>query len=65
MKYKEFFEELFRLYEKYDISIGHEDSQGAFTLEKNCEFNRNWISDAHILTSSDVMDEDYEYGEKE
>jgi len=55
---RKFFEELFRLYEKYDLSIGHEDSQGAFTIEKNCEFNRSWIGDAHIVISEDEESEE-------
>mgnify|MGYP006901964926 CR=1 FL=1 len=44
----EFFEELFALYKKYDISISHEDAQGAFELHHNNEYNRDWIQEADI-----------------
>jgi hypothetical protein len=49
----DFFKELFALYEKYDISIAHEDYYGGFELEKNCLFNREWISAAN----TDKLDE--------
>lgn len=41
-----FKKELFELYDKYDISIGHEDTQGEFRIESNHNANREWISEA-------------------
>lgn len=43
-----FFRELFNLYDKYDISISHEDSHGSFVLRKNNLYNKNWIKNADI-----------------
>lgn len=39
-----FLEELFVLYHKYGVSIGHEDSQGGFILNNICEDNLKWMS---------------------
>jgi len=44
----QFFKELFSLYEKYDVSISHEDSHGAFMLDHDNEYNRDWIKEAGI-----------------
>lgn len=38
-----FLRELFLLYEKYDRSIAHEDWQGAFIIEGNYAYNRDWL----------------------
>lgn len=39
-----FLAELFELYKKYGVSIGHEDQQGGFLLNKYCEKNVEWMS---------------------
>lgn len=44
----DFLNELFMLYDKYNLSISHEDGHGAFIIEKNCDFNKEWISEAHL-----------------
>lgn len=47
-KAKEFLQELMKLYDKYELSIGHEDEHGAFIIEADSEINRKWISNAHV-----------------
>lgn len=43
-----FLEEIFKIYEKYDLSISHQDGHGAFIIENNNEFNKEWLSEAHL-----------------
>ena len=43
-----FMEELEALYKKYDLSIAHEDQQGAFIIEKYSETNMEWIKEATV-----------------
>ncbi len=45
-----FLRELFLLYEKYNRSIAHEDWQGAFIIEGNCAYNRDWIRSARDMS---------------
>lgn len=45
---EKFFDELFVLYKKYNLSISHEDSQGAFIIEDYKESNLEWIKDAIV-----------------
>ena len=45
-KKAEFISELFDLYDKYDLSISHEDSQGAFIIEENSVYNKEWMTQA-------------------
>ncbi len=40
---QDFLRELVALYRKYNVSISHEDSQGAFLLEKLTSSNIDWI----------------------
>jgi hypothetical protein len=40
---EDFFKELFELYKKYNISLGHEDPHGAFIIEDYNEYNIDWI----------------------
>jgi hypothetical protein len=47
-KKAEFFIELEALYMKYDISLGHEDHQGAFTIEKLKQDNIEWVRAATV-----------------
>lgn len=43
---EKFFDELFILYKKYNLSISHEDCQGSFIIEDYKESNLEWIKDA-------------------
>lgn len=43
-----FLNELFDLYEKHGLSIGHEDSHGAFIIEKLKDANVEWMQAASI-----------------
>ena len=45
---EKFFDELFTLYKKYNLSISHEDCHGAFIIEGYKESNLEWIKDAII-----------------
>ena len=45
-KNSEFIKELFALYDKYDLSISHEDIQGAFIIEENSNYNKEWMKQA-------------------
>lgn len=42
-KARAFLDELYELYRKYDISISHEDTHGAFILEDMKDINIEWI----------------------
>lgn len=42
----QFLDELESPYRKYDLSLGREDRQGAFTIEKLSETNIIWVRDA-------------------
>ena len=44
----EFMQELEALYKKYDLSISHQDSQGAFIIEKYSDFNMDWMKEATV-----------------
>lgn len=54
MKEKEFIEAVIALYKQYGFSIGHEDSHGAFVIERFCEQNVTWLRDAIIDTGNDL-----------
>ena len=43
-----FLYELFALYDKYDLSIAHEDIQGAFIIDINSANNREWMRHAFV-----------------
>ena len=43
---KEFIEEIIKVMKKYNLSISHEDSQGAFIIEKYDKNNIKWLKDA-------------------
>ena len=38
---KEFIDEIIKLMKKYNLSLSHEDSHGAFIIEKYDEYNIN------------------------
>lgn len=46
-----FFEELIKLYEKYNLTISHEDGHGSFIIDNYNEFSIDWIKAAEIRTS--------------
>jgi hypothetical protein len=43
-----FIVDLFSLYEKHNMSLGHEDNHGSFIVNKNCEYNRDWVKNASV-----------------
>jgi hypothetical protein len=43
----EFFKEIDEVCRKHDLSISHEDYQGAFIIEKYSKHNIEWLKDAH------------------
>ena len=43
---KEFIEEIIKVMKKYNLSISHEDGQGAFIIEKYDEYNIKWLKNA-------------------
>lgn len=43
----EFLDELEELYRKYGLSLGHEDTHGAFIIELLSEDNIRWVRCAH------------------
>lgn len=57
----EFFQDLFALYEKYNISIACEDRSDAFILQKNSRYNRKWILDAYVRDYLDLSEDFYVY----
>lgn len=52
---REFYKELIALYKKYNLSISHEDSGGAFIIEDYDESNIDWITGA--LLDADVFEQ--------
>lgn len=40
-----FLKELFMLYDKYNLSIVHEDQHGSFIIETNSEINKEWMKE--------------------
>jgi len=53
---REFFGELRELMIKYDVSIGHEDSQGAFFVERWSEHNWEWLYEARPTDSTPELE---------
>lgn len=47
-KSRNFLNELEALCIKYNLSISHEDSQGAFIIEDYNDYNMNWLRDAIV-----------------
>lgn len=43
---KKFIDEIINVMKKYNLSISHEDSHGAFIIEKYDENNIKWLKDA-------------------
>ena len=43
-----FLKEIIDVYKKYNISIGHEDCQGAFILEPYDEYDVNWLKECSV-----------------
>ena len=61
-----FLVELQALYKKYNISIAHQDSQGAFILEEFADENIEWIKNAEIdefagLSENEQKEKELEY----
>lgn len=52
-KVSAFMRDLFAVYEKHNMSLGHEDDYGAFLVEENCEANRGWLESAHVEIGGD------------
>ena len=47
---KDFIDEVIAAYKKHGLSISHEDTQGAFVIQKFSEANVSWLRAAHIET---------------
>jgi len=45
LKARKFLDELYELYQKHNISISHEDSQGEFILEEMKKYNIDWMEE--------------------
>jgi len=45
-----FIEEIIEISKKHGLSISHEDTYGAFTVEKYSEDNAEWLRGAHDAT---------------
>ena len=43
---EEFINEVINLMKKYNLSISHEDTHGAFIIEKYNDYNIKWFKDA-------------------
>jgi hypothetical protein len=55
---KEFKDEVIKLCKKYNLSIGHEDTYGAFTIEPYKESNIEWFKEAYIYVNEKVQREE-------
>lgn len=47
----DFLNEIEKICKKYDLSISHEDSHGAFIIEDYDDYNIEWLKDAIDHTS--------------
>ncbi len=43
---KDFVDEIIQVYKRFDMSLAHEDTQGAFKIEKYNEENVGWLKEA-------------------
>jgi len=43
-----FLKDLIKVYNKHNMSLAHEDNQGAFVIEKNKDENVKWVKSAII-----------------
>ena len=43
---KEFIDEIIKVMKKHNLSISHEDSHGAFIIEKYDDYNIRWLKNA-------------------
>lgn len=48
LKQIRFLEEIEAICKKYDLSISHQDLQGAFIIEKYSDSNMEWLKDATV-----------------
>lgn len=53
-RYDNFLADLLAVYRKYDLSLGHEDHQGAFIIEDFSVENVSWVLDARRPPRSPV-----------
>ena len=58
---QDFVEAIIRVYEEYNLSLGHEDHQGAFLIESASLYNEEWLRDAFDHTDKGKMYERVEY----
>lgn len=52
----DFFTELFALYQKYNVSISHEDNHGGFIIERYDKENEEWIHGASVFSTTGIED---------
>jgi hypothetical protein len=52
-----FLKEIVTIFQKYNLSIGHEDRNGDFLIEKYSIENSLWLQDAHDNTDKQSRDE--------
>ena len=45
-KKESFIDDIVNIYKKYNLSLSHEDTQGAFKIEKYSDENVDWIREA-------------------
>ena len=51
-KKEDFLKEIEEVCKKHNLSISHEDSQGAFEIEKYHQQNIEWLKDADFYTGT-------------
>jgi len=44
-KKESFIDDIVKIYKKYNLSLSHEDAQGAFKIEKYSDKNVDWIKE--------------------
>jgi hypothetical protein len=69
-KMKAFLDELVEVSRRHGFSLGHEDQQGAFTVEHFTTYNRDWLLDAlnnipadapPFASAEEPADDDFNY----
>ncbi|MBP2637778.1 MAG: hypothetical protein H6Q72_3685 [Firmicutes bacterium] len=58
-KRKAFLGELAAVCKKYDLSLAHEDFQGAFLIDEYNQKNINWLMGAMVILTPEEEAEEY------
>lgn len=61
IKARKFVKAILKVYRKYGLSIGHEDSQGSFEINNNIKSNSKWLSSAAVYYDDGSMSDEIDF----